>query len=393
MNCSIRFTRDQVIRLWFQRQGLHRPRGRRFTRSALVDHLERTGALQLDSVNVVDRAHHLTLWSRFGPYSRETLADRIHRESLAHEYWGHAASVLPQSSLPFSRRHMRLWDPGGQWWEERKADEGLKRRVLARIRREGPLESAQFDAERRGSSAWWGWKDSRMALEWLWRKGKLAICDRRHFRRVYDIADRVYPDGPPADRRSFEEHWVLGGLSGNGVATHAHLSNYLTIPIGAAQRRAVIARLLKRGAICKVAVEGSDEDWYALPEHLDSIGRAPRPRGTNLICPFDSLLWQRKRAEELLDFHYRIEIYVPRPKRVFGYYVLPILHDGRFVGRLDPKFDRQADVLRIHAIHLEPGVAKDGPFRPGLGEAIRDLARFLGAGSLELPRGWRDLDN
>jgi len=392
MSTVPRVTREQAVRLWLKRQGLHRPRGQRFTRGALVDHLERAGALQLDSVNVVDRAHYLTLWSRFGAYDKALLDRWIYGEGLAHEFWGHVASLLPMSSLPMSRRFMRDWNPSGQWWEDRLAGGKVTRRVLKRIRDEGPMESAQFEADPNGSGAWWGWKDSKMALEWLWRRGRLAVRERRHFRRVYDLAENVYPEGPTATRRAYEERWALDGLSGNGVAPLTHLHNYMTAPHPkVATRREVMARLLRRGEVVQVELPGFKDPWYACPEMLEGIGKLPKPRGTHLICPFDSLLWQRRRAEELLDYHYRVEIYVPRPKRVFGYYVLPILHDGRFVGRLDPKFDRQAGVLRIHNIYVEEGVDPKGPFRAGLGEALRDLASFLGAGDLELPRGWRDL--
>lgn len=341
---------------------------------------------------MVDRAHYLTLWSRFGPYSRTTLDDWLYGDKLAHEFWGHEASLLPQSRLPMSRRFMRDWEPQSRWWDERFSKSPVKRRVLRRIREEGPLESAQFEAQPGGSGAWWGWKDSKMALEWLWRKGRLAVRSRRHFRRVYDLAERVYPEGGAATRRAYEESWALDGLAGNGLAPPSHLENYITAPrLPAETRRQVLARLLKRGEIVALEMPGSRETWYALPEHLEGLARLARPRGTNLICPFDSLLWQRRRAEDLLAFRYRIEIYVPKPKRVYGYYVLPILHEGRFVGRLDPKFDRQAGCLRIHAIHLEPGIEADASLRAGLGDALGDLARFLGADTMELPKGWRRL--
>jgi uncharacterized protein len=389
---TIKLTRDQVIRLWLSRQGLLDPRGRSLTRQTFLSHLKQTGALQLDSVNVVDRAHHLTLWSRFGSYDRDKLSRWSQPHGPVYEFWGHEASLRHPDHLPLSRRGMKLFNPGGKWWNDRKDNLIVRRRVLRRIRAEGPLESADFKTEPGESGGWWGWKDEKMALEWLWRQGRLAVCGRRHFRRRYDLAERVYPESQIATRGQYEDSWLMIGLSGNGVAPAAHLDNYITAPrLKAADRRRVIARNLKLGSIVQVEVEGFSDPWYTLPEFLPGIKKISPPRGTNLICPFDSLLWQRQRARDLLNFNYRIEIYTPREKRVFGYYVLPIMHDGKLVGRLDPKLDRQSGTLLIHAIHLEDGFTADHNFKTGLAGTLEELGEFLGATTISLPRGWRQL--
>jgi len=387
-----RFTRDQVARLWFQRQDHRAPRGARLTRERFSRFLEQVGGLQLDSVNVLDRAHYLTLWSRFGSYSRERVDRWVYKERLAHDFLAHVACLTPPSRLPLDRRTMKDFDPTSRWWRDRKAGIALRRHVLERIRHEGGLESADFKSESGVKGGWWSWKGEKMALEWLLRRGRLAIGDRRSFRRVYDLAERVYPDGPSASRREYEDSWLLIGLAGNGIAPERHLQQYIMSPHPYAKtRREIIARNLKARRIVELEVDGLSGPCYALPEHLEGIARIPRPRGTKLICPFDSLLWQRRRAEELLDFEYRIEIYVPPAKRRYGYYVLPILHEGRFVGRLDPKFDRQAGRLLVRAIHLEPGFAAGADFETGLADTFRDLAAWLGADGVELPRGWRKL--
>jgi len=388
-----RIEREQVVRLWLARQGLAAPRGRRLTRAQFLAHLDSCGALQLDSVNALARAHLLTLWSRYGHFDPATLDRWVYEEKLAYEFWGHEASLLPLSSLPLSRRYMRDWAPRGQWWEDRRAGEAIQRRVLRRIRAEGPLESAHFEAAPdEATGPWWGWKDAKMALEWLWRRGRLAVRERRHFRRVYDLAERVYPPGPTASRRAHAESWALIGLGANGVATARHLDHYLSAPrLTAPERAAVLDALLRAKRIVAVTVPGLKETAYALPETLDRLSEAPVPRGTTLICPFDSLLWQRRRAEELLDFRYRVEIYTPPAKRSFGYYVLPILHEGRLVGRLDPRLDRAQGRLTIHAIGLEPGVTREARLDAGLAGSLAELARFVGATELALPAGWRDL--
>ncbi|MBM4118121.1 hypothetical protein FJ251_10355, partial [bacterium] len=193
-------------------------------------------------------------------------------------------------------------------------------------------------------------------------------------------------------RRAHAESWALIGLGANGVATARHLDHYLSAPrLMAPERAAVLAALLRAKRIVAVQVPGFKETAYVLPADLEAARAAPAPRGTTLICPFDSLLWQRRRAEELLDFRYRVEIYTPPAKRSFGYYVMPILHEGRLVGRLDPRLDRAQGRLSIHAIGLEAGVARDARLDAGLAGSLADLARFVGATQLELPAAWRGL--
>ena len=383
---------ESVRRLWFHRQGLTNPRAKKLTKKTFVEHLERTGGLQMDTVNVVDRAHYLTLWSRFGAYDKPLPDKWIYRDRIAFEYWGHVASILPASRLPLSRRGMLAYRRKDSYWARHKLSQTSIRRVLRRLRNEGPLESADFEKSSGGSGWWSGWKEDKHALEMLWHKGKVAISGRRHFRRVYDLAERVYPDGQTATRAEYEDSWLLTGLSGNGIATEKHLDNYFTSPrLKAPERRKVIARNIKAGRVVEVEVKELDGTFLALPEHLERLNRIPKPSGTTLICPFDSFLWQRCRAEDLLDFHYRIEIYTPPPKRKFGYYLMPLLHEGALVGRLDPKMHRDRKELEIKAIFLETEFDRDKDFDRGLADTLKNLAVFLGAEKIALPKGWRKL--
>ncbi len=379
---------EQVRRLWFARQRLSRPRSTPLDRDAYVDLLESVGGLQLDSINVIQRAHYLTLWSRFGRYD-PGLPDRwTYRDRLSYEHWGHAACVLPASRLPLSRRGMRLFAPRGKWWTERTPSVASCRRVLRRLREEGPLESADFAAHPGASGPWWGWKEDKEALERYWRRGRVAIADRRSFRRVYDLAERVYPEGPTATTARYHDSWLRTALNGNGIASVRQLDGYFRSPHLTGEDRArVITRALRRREVVEVEVEGHRDVHLALRSDLDRLDALPRPRGTTILCPFDSLFWQRRRAEELLGFSYRVEIYVPRNKRVHGYYTMPILHEGRLVGRLDPKLHRDRAVLEIRSIHLEPGVERSDRLRAALWGALDDLAAFLGARDIE--RDWR----
>ena len=396
--------RDAVVRLWLERQGLTPPPATgALTKRGFQDHLERTGGLQVDSVNAVDRAHYLTLWSRFGPYDRKRVDRWVYRHRIAYEYWGHEASVLPISRLPISLRRMRRFPSKRwkekSWWPRFATSPASKRRVLRRLRAEGPLESADFE---RGASEF-GLepppggtiplpKEDSRSLKLLWHQGRVAIAARRHFRCLYDLSERVYPEAEPASVAELEDSWLFTGLSGNGIASEAHLHNYLTTPaLKAPDRKRILARNLKAGRIREVRVEGVRGACYATPEHLDAMDRVEPATGTRLVCPFDSFLWQRKRAEELLDFVYRIEIYVPAAKREFGYYVMPILHDGRLVGRVDPKLHREQARLEIKEIHLEAGFRRNKAFDRGLASTLESLRAFVNADALSLPKGWRRL--
>ena len=371
------------------------PRGERpLTRKNFLRHLEETGGLQLDSINVLDRAHYLTLWSRFGCYERKKVDAWIYRDRIAYEYWGHEASILPISHLPLGLRRMKSFPPEqwkkAAWWKHFDTPLASRRRVLRRLRREGPLESSDFawQAHENARQPPEGpvmpqYKEDKRSLLLLWHLGRIAVSDRRHFRRIYDLAERVYPETKPASLAEYEESWLLRGLSGNGICSERHLLNYFTAPaLKAPERKRVIRRLLESGRIVEVKVEDLRGPFFALPEHLSVIDEIPPPRGTHLICPFDSLLWQRRRAEDLLDFRYRIEIYTPQRKRKYGYYVLPILHDGRLVGRIDPKLHREEARLEIRNVFIEPGFEVTRAFERAVDECLEDLCAFLGASTV-----------
>ncbi|MEZ4698043.1 MAG: crosslink repair DNA glycosylase YcaQ family protein [Rhodothermales bacterium] len=397
-------TPEQVIRLWLRQQGLlNVDAPRRLTQRALSDHLESTGGLQLDSINVLDRAHYLTLWSRFGAYDRRSVDRWIYEKKLGYEYWGHEATILPISHLPIGRRRMIRFPPpsfkNASWWTHYDVSTDVKRRVLRQLRSRGPLESAEFDdgaraanggTKRSASGTEWSVpREENRALKMLWHAGKVAVVGRRHFRQVFDLAERHYPDVNAATTRTYFDSWLLAGLRGNGVCPATHLRNYYTSPkLTATEQADVIRRCITNGSVREVRVAGSRAVHYALPEHLDEIASLDEASGTTLLSPFDSFLWQRRRAQDLLDFQYRVEIYVPKQKRVYGYYAMPILHNGRLVGRIDPKLHRESSRLEIASVHLEQGFRRTRAFDNGFREAVERLAEFVGASQIDLPPGW-----
>jgi uncharacterized protein YcaQ len=398
-----------VVRaLFLERQHLVHPRARRLTPRRLVAFVEDAGGLQLDSINVVDRAHYLTLWSRFGPYPRARLDRLVYRDRLLFEYWAHAACLLPASALPWWRRAMldyHVRHTGWSGWLRRNAR--VLRTVEAAIRTNGPMAGGDFDGRRPGGAAgWWSWRPAQHALHHLWMRGVLTIHSRQHFQKRFDLLARTMPaveTVEPVSTEEFRRWHVERSLHAMGAATEADLAAYLTFPrFGPGVRRRALAALRDRGEVAEVEVEGSRQRWYALARDLPALERAGRrraaARGTTLLSPFDSLLWHRERVARLFGFDYRIEVYTPGPQRVHGYYTLPVLHDGHLLGRVDAKTHRTEGRLEVRRVHFEPWFAgghpppvgdavvdQDAAFA-GLADALRSLAEFVGTPHVILGR-------
>jgi uncharacterized protein YcaQ len=404
-----RFPLRAVAALFLERQHLREPRARRLTPRRLVGFVEDAGGLQLDSINVLDRAHYLTLWSRFGPYDRARLDRLVYRRHLLFEYWAHAACLVPASHLALWRRAMldyRLRHTGWSSWLRRHRQ--TLEMVTEAIRANGPAGTADFEQRRPGvKSGWWSWKPAQHALHYLWMTGALAVHSRPHFQKRYDLIERILPawNGiEPASTEAFRAWHVERSLHAMGGATDTDLARYLTFPrMGPGVRRAAIRRLLDAGDVVEIEVKGARSRGLALARDLPALERAARrrtaSRGTTLLSPFDSFLWYRERVERLLGFSYRIEVYTPGPKRVHGYYTLPILHDGQLIGRVDAKAHRADRRLAVRGVHFErwfagggiPPAASWGAIEQdaalaGLADALRSLARFAGADEVDLGR-------
>jgi uncharacterized protein YcaQ len=396
-----------VAALFLERQHLDRPRGQRLTAAHLARFAEDTGGIQLDSINVVDRAHHLTLWNRFGPYDRGTLERLTYRRRVLFEYWAHAACLVSSGHLAPWRRAMLGYHVRNRGWSVwLKRNGPLVAEVEEVIRNEGPLGNIDFTRRRppgrRGgkSGGWWNWKPATHALDYLWMSGRTMVHSRQHFQKRFDLAERVMPAvatlEPPA-LEEFQRWHVRRSLHAMGAASATDLSRYLTFPrMKPPERRRALHDLIAAGEVVEVGLEGARGPWYALASDLEALARAGRRRkasqGTALLAPFDSFLWHRERTRLLFGFDYRIEVYTPGHKRVHGYYSLPILHDGLLIGRLDPKTHREEKRLEVRHVHFEPWFARGksppaaawgAPDRDaalaGIAEALRSLARFVGA--------------
>jgi uncharacterized protein YcaQ len=377
------FPREAAARLFLSRQHLERPRELRLTPRSLAQVASDVGGIQLDSINVVERAHYLTIWSRFGPYDKAAVDGWIYRKRVLEEYWAHAACLVPAADLPAWARAMTDYRRSHTGWARfLDAHPRAARDVLEAIRRRGPLSTADFERPTGRASGWWDWKPAQHALHVLWMSGRLAVHSRRNFSKLYDLAERLRPPVEAMPREEFARWHLRKSLRALGAAAEADLPRYLTFPrMPLVQRRRALKSLLASGEAVEIGVEGLAGRWYALAEDLPALESAPASRGTTLLSPFDSVLWHRGRAKALFGFDYRIEVYTPAAKRVHGYYTLPILHDGRLIGRLDAKNHREDRRLEVRGVHFE--APPDGAEIAGVRSALESLARFLGAGTTE----------
>jgi uncharacterized protein len=357
-------------------QGFAEPR--RHDGRAIRRLFDRVGLIQIDSVNVLSRAHYLPGFARLGPYDREALDRAAHyAPRRLFEYWGHEASLLPVELHPLlrwrmARAHDEAW--GGMRRVARERPE-LLNEVLEQVREHGPLAARDLAEERpRPSGPWWDWSESKKAIELLFWSGEVTSARRRNFERMYDLPERVLPkavlDAPTPSEEDAQRELIRLAAVALGVAAEPELRDYFRLPV--AGFRARLAELVEAQELLPVEVEGWDRRAYL---HRDA--RIPRRVDARaLLGPFDNLLWERTRVERLFGFRFRLEIYVPKPKRVYGYYVLPFLLGDRIAARVDLKADRHASLLRAQAVHLEPGAPPDTT--GALREELELLAGWLG---------------
>jgi uncharacterized protein len=361
-----------------------RPTGR-VDRRHLQRVLERVGLLQIDSVNVLARAHYLPLYARLGAYPRALLEEAAWgRRKGLFEYWAHEASLLPLQLQPLLRWRMARAERGEGTYDRLKAFAGDRRReaeaVLQRITSEGPLAASDLQGAK-GSGGWWGWSDAKSALEWLFWSGRITTATRRaSFERVYDLTERVLP-APIVEHLTPSEpdaHRQLLRLAAraHGVATAGDLRDYFRLaPADAAPR---LAELVEAGELVAVQLES-----WSQPAYLDPAARRPRQvRARALLAPFDPLIWERSRTERLFGVRYRIEIYTPADKRLHGYYVLPFLLGDRLVARVDLKADRKNARLLVQGAHAEPDAPAD--VAAELASELAVMAGWLGLESIEV---------
>ncbi len=371
---------DQARRIALAAQGFggRRPTGR-VDRRHVRKVFDRLGLIQMDSVNVLVRTHYLPLFSRLGPYDRELLDQLAYRDHEVFEYWGHEASLIRADLHP----HLRWRMDGGHRWKGMREwadaqDHDATAALLATVLADGPISAGELDGADRKKGPWWGWGDTKKTLEHLFYIGKVGAVRRNTFERAYcDPALVVPPDvlaHPTPDPRDAMVALLEHSSRAFGVGTARDLADYFRLPI--TEARAIIDAMAEEGLLERVRVEG----WKA-PAFLHPEATVPRKmEACALVSPFDSVMWGRERIDDLFGFNYRIEIYVPKPKRTYGYYVLPFLLGDRYVARVDLKADRADGKLLVQSAFLEPAV-----------DPV-EVAEAL-AGELRLMAGWLGLDD
>ncbi|MCC6189409.1 MAG: YcaQ family DNA glycosylase [Anaerolineales bacterium] len=373
------------------------------------------GCIQLDPINAVDRTHRLVCYSRAGHFDGGQLDQLVYGDRQLFEYWAHCASLVLTEDYPLHHLMMRRYPGGDSAWSERtrqwiKDNAKLRRFLLAEIRKHGPLPSRLLVEEGLDPQAWVssGWTSGRNVsrmLDFLWIQGKIMVAGRAGGQKLWDLAERVLPEWTPRQRlgeRAAVRRAAEKAVRALGVASPRDINHHFTRDRYPGLPRA-LADLEKQGRLVRVAVtpESSGAPWkgphYAHADDLPALERLAngdwQPR-TVLLSPFDNLICDRQRTQQWFDFDFRIEIYVPKHKRKYGYYVLPILHGDRLIGRVDPLMDRARSRLIVNAVYAEPTAPSDRATANAVAGAVEDLARFLGARDIgydrrRVPAAWK----
>jgi uncharacterized protein YcaQ len=372
---------------------------RRPASTAVVSRLiRRLGFVQVDSINVVERGHHLTLGTRLQQYRPSQLAQLIEGRRSLFEHWTHDASVIPTLWFAHWKPRFRRFAKSprrSRWIEQRLGEDpkGVLAHVERRLRREGPLMSKHFETERGAErQSWWGWTPQKTALEYLWHAGRVTITARQGFHKVYDLTRRVYPElcRLPTPRPAAQREWACwSAMERLEIATPGEIAHFwdavtpadATLWCRAAERTGRI-----------VAVEVEDElgakprRAFARPDWQRRAARAPAPpSGLRLLSPFDPVIRDRRRLLRRFGFDYHFEAFVPPAKRKWGYYVMPVLDGDRFVARVDPKLHRDRETLELKSVYWEPGIRPTRARQRDLEAAAGALGELIGARNIELP--------
>jgi uncharacterized protein YcaQ len=366
------------------------------TPEGILNVARQLGCLQLDPISAVTRSHQIVVWSRVGHYDLAHLDTLLWRERSLFEYWAHAASIVLTEDYPIHRAMMLNYPPGETPWALRtrawvEANDGLRQRILSEIREKGPLPSRHFEHEAMDNWVSTGWTNGRnvgQMIDHLWIRGDLMVAGRSGLQKLWDLSERCLPGWtqrdplPDAERVRLAAEKALRSL---GVARANHIQQHY-IRGRYPELQTALDALERDGRVEQVAIT---RDGKALPGvwymHSDSAARLDALAGddwggrTTLLSPFDNLICDRKRTQILFDFDFTIEIYVPKAKRRYGYYVLPILSGERLIGRIDPLYDRKAKRLVVNAVYAEPDAPDSAETARDVRGAIESLAGWLGA--------------
>ena len=392
-------TLSQARALQLAAQGLLKAPKRRARREDLIATIQRMRLLQIDSIHVVARSPYLVLYARLGDYPQVWLEEALEDGRIA-ECWAHEACFVTAADIGLHRA-WRVQAQGSHWADKHAArmrDVHLQEMhaLLERVRTTGSVRASDFERAERAASGWWEWKPEKRWLEAWFASGELMVTRRERFQRVYDLAERVLAKlDPPFDAsllgRSTVElrrHFILDSVRALGITQARWIADYFRLKPAVDEQE--LAPLLAAGDLLRVPVAGWDSAAYVHRDHaalLDSAcaGRL-RATHTALLSPFDPLIWDRARVRAMFDFDYTIECYVPAARRRYGYYVLPVLHRGRLIGRLDAKAHRSDGLFEVKALYFEEGVTPTDRMLAEVAEAIAAMAAWHGAPDVRLER-------
>jgi len=375
----LKLTPKQACKIALISQGLHKSHA--FGQgvkgvNAAVKHL---GYIQIDSISVIQRAHHHCLWSRVKNYHPDFISQLVAQKQIF-EYWSHAAAYLPMQDYRFSLPKKQAIGAGEKHWRDKNPL--AEKRVLQRIQQEGPLRAKDFerDSTKKGTG-WWDWKPDKVALEQLFIEGELMVVERKGFQKVYDLTERVLPEGIDTtvpSTKELERHLIKGYLRANGFANAQQIS-YLRKGLKNHITR-TCQEMLENNELQQLMVV--EQIYYGLPQVTDLLKQTVNRNQVNILSPFDNAVIQRKRLSEIFGFDYQIECYVPPAKRQYGYFSLPLLWGTEFVGRMDAKIDRKTQVLHVQNLHLE--TVKVEEFITLLKPALIAFMQFNGGTEIQL---------
>lgn len=380
MKKTISISKEEAIRLSLHAQGIGNSSGK--GKSGALKAIQHLGYVQLDTLAVVARAHHHTLWNRVKNY-QENMLNELVREKKIFEYWSHAAAFLPMEDYRFSLVRKNEFLQGKKHWFAK--DKKIHKYVLDKIKAEGPLQSKDFETDKRRGS-WFDWKPAKIALEQLFQNGSLMVAERKGFQKVYDLTERILPAGINTSlpsREEFAEYLIRTNIRAHGFASlkdMTHLRKGMRSPV-----EKLIKKMILAGEILPAYIENTRETYYQLPNYQLPIGNHAK---ASILSPFDNAVIRRDRLKDLFDYDFFLECYLPEHKRKFGYFCLPVLYKNKFVGKFDPKADRATGIFYVKSFYLENKPDDTDEFLASFANALKDFARFNGCEKIVIEKSF-----
>jgi uncharacterized protein YcaQ len=391
-----RLSNRDARRIFLSKQGLSNPPNRALTKTGLLQLIHDLGFVQVDSIATVERAHHQILFSRNQTYRREHLTELLEKDGALFENWTHDASIIPSEFFRYWKHRFVRREPiiRERWakWQGEGFDSSFEE-TLRRIAEGGATLSRDVKVDDHKSGGWWNWHPNKTALEYFWHTGKLAIAGRQHFQKIYDLAERVLPPHyykPEVSSEEFLDWACRSALQRLGFATSGEIAAFWDI---VTPQEAKSWLETHRGELTEVLVESANgakqrPSFAPADFHETADGDPEPPARIRVLSPFDPLIRDRNRTERLFGFFYRIEVFVPEPKREYGYYVFPLIEGDRLIGRIDMKADRRAGTLDVKRLWLEPGVRPSSGRLEKLEAELDRVARFAGVEKVAFLDRW-----